>query len=177
MAISVSPLNALRSQFTFLLCPVMQNVGWLINHTSNNRVKLDTRGKEMRKLHFSIVLFFLMMVLSFSYAFSGEITSLSKKASRLKLRMSRQEVISLLGHPTWAVIPGDKGDLALPDPRIRLELYWKNTPCSPVIVQFDSAYKTTGWDQGRAVCGKDVHLFDPPKEYLCGKADRSKLCK
>ena len=119
----------------------------------------------------------LMIILSFSYAFSGEVTSLSKKASELKLGMSRQSVISLLGHPTWAVIPGDKGDLALPDPRINLELYWKNTPCSPVVIQFDSAYKVTGWDEGRAFCGKDARLFEPSNEYSCGKADRSKLCK
>ena len=131
----------------------------------------------MRKLHISILILSLMIALPFSYAFSGEVTSLSKKASGLKIGMSRQAVISLLGHPTWAVIPGDKGDLSLPDPRIRLELYWKNTPCSPVVVQFDSAYKVTGWDEGRAFCGKDAHLFEPSNEYSCDKADRSKFCK
>jgi hypothetical protein len=129
----------------------------------------------MRTLHILIILF--MVVFSFSYAFSEEVTSLSNKASGLKSGMSRQAIISLLGHPTWAVIPGDKGPLSLPDPRIRLELYWKNAPCTPVIVQFDSAYKATGWSEGRVSCGKDVHLFDPSKEYSCGKADRSKFCK
>lgn len=131
----------------------------------------------MRKIHISILILIIMIILPLSYAFSGEVTSLSKKASGLKIGMSRQAVISLLGHPTWAVIPGDKGDLALPDPRIKLELYWKNTPCSPVVVQFNSVYKVTGWDEGRAFCGKDAHLLEPPNEYSCGKADRSKFCK
>jgi len=131
----------------------------------------------MRKIHVSILILLFLIVLSFSYAFSGEITSLSKKASELKIGMSRQVVISLLGHPTWAVIPVDKGDFALPDPRIKLELYWKNTPCSPVVVQFNSVYKVTGWDEGRAYCGKDAYLLEPPNEYSCGKADRSKICK
>ena len=131
----------------------------------------------MRKLFISILIITLMIVLPFSYAFSSEVTSLSKKASGLKIGMSRQAVISLFGHPTWAIIPNDKGDLALPDPRIKLELYWKNTPCSPVVVQFNSVYKVTGWDEGRAFCGKDAHLLEPPNEYLCGKADRSKFCK
>jgi len=131
----------------------------------------------MRKLHVSSLILFLIIVFFFSYAFSEETTSLSKKASGLKNGMSRQAIISLLGHPTWAVIPGDKGQLSLSDPRIRLELYWKNAPCTPVVVQFDSAYKATGWSEGRVACGKDVHLSDPSKEYSCGKADRSKFCK
>ena len=119
----------------------------------------------------------LMIILTFSYAFSGEVTSLSKKASKLKLGMSLQSVISLLVHPTWAVIPGDKGDFDLPDPRIKLELYFKNTPCSPIVVQFNSAYKVTGWDEGRAFCGRDAQLLERSNEYSCGEGDRSKLCK
>jgi len=118
-----------------------------------------------------------MIILPLSYAFSGGVTSLSKKASELKIGMSRKVVINLLDHPTWAVIPSDKGDFALPDPRIKLELYWKNTPCSPVVVQFNSVYKVTGWDEGRVYCGKDAYLLEPPNNYSCGKADRSKFCK
>jgi len=128
-------------------------------------------------LMFLISIVILIMVLSSSFAFSGAVTSLSKKASGLKIGMSRQAIISLLGHPTWAVIPNDKGDLALPDPRIRLELYWENTPCSPVVVQFDSVYKVTGWDEGRAFCGKDAHLFEPSNDYSCKRSDRAKFCK
>jgi hypothetical protein len=129
----------------------------------------------VKKIHISILIIIVFFPLS--YAFSGEVTSLSKKASKLNLRMSRQVVISLLGHPTWAVIPSDKGDVSLPDTRIKLELYWKNTPCHPVVVQFDSGYKVTGWDEGRAICGKDAHLFELSNEYSCGKTNRAKLCK
>jgi hypothetical protein len=131
----------------------------------------------MGKLHISNVILFLLLFLSTPYAFPGEITNLSKKASELKIGMSRQAIISLLGHPTWAVIPSDKGRLSLPDSRIRLTLYWKNAPCTPVIVQFDSAYKATGWSEGRVSCGKDVHLLDPSNEYSCAKVDRSKFCQ
>lgn len=129
----------------------------------------------MKKIYIPILI--LIIVFPLSYAFSGEITALSKKASKLKLRMSRQSAINLLGHSTWAVIPSDKGELALPDPRIKLELYWKNPDCTPVIVQFDSSYKVTGWDEGRAYCGKDAYLFEPPVEYSCSKSDRKKYCK
>jgi len=129
----------------------------------------------MKKIYIPILI--LIIVIPLSYAFSGEVTTLSQKASELKLRMSRKAVINLLGHPTWAVMPSDKGEWALPDSRIKLELYWKNTPCSPVIVQFNSAYKVTGWDEGRGFCGKDVHLFEPSNEYSCGKSDRKIFCK
>ncbi len=100
-----------------------------------------------------------------------------KKGIEAKLRMSRQAVIGILGRPTWAVIPSDGGDFALPDPRVKLDLYWKNTPCSPVIVMFNSAYRVTGWDEGIGFCVKNVHLFSPGNEYSCAKADRAKFCK
>lgn len=129
----------------------------------------------MRKFHISILI--LIVILPLSYAFSDEITSLSKKASKLKVGMSRQVTMKLLGHPTWAVIPGDKGDFTLPDPRIALELHWRNSSCSPVVVQFNSAHKVIGWDEGRAFCGKDAHLFEPSNEYICDKSDRAKFCK
>ena len=129
----------------------------------------------MKKIQILIIA--LIVAFPISHVLSGEITSLSKKASALKIGMTRQAAINLLGTSAWAVIPGDKGDLELPDPRIRLELYWKNPPCSPMVVQFDSSYKVTGWDEGKAFCGKDAHLFEPSNEYSCGKADRTKFCK
>lgn len=125
------------------------------------------------------LIFFIasIVIFSLSYALAAEFTSLSKKASKLKLRMSRQTVIGNLGQPTWAVIPSDKGEVSLPDTNIKLELHWKNTPCSPVVVQFDSAYKVIGWDEGRAICGKDAHIFELSNKYSCGKKNRAKLCK
>ena len=131
----------------------------------------------MRKYHITIMIIAVFVILPLSYAFSGETTILSKKASQLKFGMSKQATIGLLGQPTWVIIPSDEGEFSLPNSRIRLELYWKNTPCAPVIVQFDGKYKTIGWDQGIAFCGKDVYLFEPPEEYLCTKADRAKFCE
>ena len=132
----------------------------------------------MRKIHISILILTLMIVLPLSYAFSGEVTSLSKKASEINTRMPKKTVIRLLGLPTWAVIPSDGGEFALPDPvRVKLELYWKNTPCSPVIVSFNSAYRVIGQDEGWGFCGKDAHITEPSNDYSCGKADRSISCK
>jgi len=101
----------------------------------------------------------------------NKITKLSKRASKLNVRMSREEVFNLLGWPTWVVMSGDEGKLALPDPGIELELYWKNPGWRPVVVQFDESYEVTGWDEGRTYCGDDVRLFEPSDEYLCSKVD------
>jgi hypothetical protein len=108
--------------------------------------------------------------------FSGELTDLSITASKLKIGMSRKEVISFLGTPTWAVIQSDRGNFSLMAPII-IELYWKNTPCTPVAVDFDSTDTVTGWDEGRALCGKDAYMLEPSGDYSCGKADRNKFCK
>ena len=129
-----------------------------------------------------VILFFvsipiLILVFPLPYAFTGDLPPITKKATQLKIAASRQSAIKLLGHSTWAIIPSDKGEWALSDPKIKLELYWKNRPCSPVVVQFDSAYKITGWDEGRSACGNYAHLFEPPDEYLCNKPDRAKFCK
>ena len=73
------------------------------------------------------------------------LTALSAKAARLEMGMNREGVIRLLGPATWASIPGDTGDLALPDPRIGLELYWRNPGCFPVAVDFDPSMKVSGY--------------------------------
>lgn len=120
----------------------------------------------------AILIFFV------SSAFSGEVTSLSKKAATLTIGISRQDVISLLGGtPSWAVIPADKGDFHLSSARVIFGLYWKNTPCSPVVVDFDDAYKVIGWDEGRALCGDDANLYEPSNEYSCNNEDRAKFCE
>ena len=64
-----------------------------------------------------------VITLLFSSAFSGKISQLSKQASQLTMGMSREAVIHLLGPATWASIPSDKGEFAIPDPGIKLELY------------------------------------------------------
>jgi len=139
-----------------------------------NRKRYKLQPNHRRK---TILAFFMLTVILSAFLFAGKITELSKKASNLKMGMSRQSVISLLGPATWAVIPGDTYDFTLPDPRIKLELYWKNPGCSPVIVQFNAKLKVLGWDEGRIYCGKDAHLFEPAEDYSCGKPNREKYCK
>jgi hypothetical protein len=103
-------------------------------------------------------------------------TKLSEKASEIKIGMSRQSVIRLLGSATWAFIPGEEGDCALPNPSIGLELYWRNPGCAPVVVQFDHSNIVMGWDEGR-LCIKDAHVLEPSDECSCKKSDRVKFCR
>ena len=117
----------------------------------------------------------LLSVVMISTGHAQERTELSQKAGRLRIGMTRSQVISLLGPATWAAIPGDQGEYALPDPRIRLELFWKNGRCGPVAVMFDTEYRVSGWDEGR-VCFDTEGLTDPSEEYLCEKADRKRYC-
>ena len=133
--------------------------------------------KKNFKTKTRVIIFFAVSILLPAFLFAGRTTELSKKASSLKAGMSRNSVIKLLGNPTWAIIPGDAYDFTLPDPRIKLELYWKNPGCSPVIVQFNARYKVTGWDEGRIYCGKDAYLFEPAGNYSCNKSDRIRYCK
>lgn len=102
-------------------------------------------------------------------------TAISKKAGSLKIGMTRQAVIALLGPATWASIPGDKGDFELPDPSFSLQLRWPSPGCFPVVANFDQSGKLNGWDEGR-VCIKDADKFVPSAEYSCAKKDRSRLC-
>jgi hypothetical protein len=103
-------------------------------------------------------------------------TELSKKASKLTLDFKRRGVINYLGPPTWAIIPGDTGDWALPDPRIAFELYWKNAPYFPVAVPFNWDEKVTGWNAGYMNCGEQIDVCEPEDEHLCTRPDRSKYC-
>ena len=134
----------------------------------------------MRKIYPSKNRISTVLALTFllpAFVFAGQATELSKRASSLKTGMSRNAVIKLLGPPTWAIIPGDAYDFTLPDPRIKLELYWKNPGCSPVIVQFNASDKVTGWDEGRIYCGKEAYLFEPAKDYSCENSERARYCR
>ena len=116
-----------------------------------------------------------VILLVSSFATAGEVTELSKKASRLKMGMTREAVIRLLGSATWASIPGDKGEFAPPDPRIGLELFWRNPGFTPVAVDFDRNLKVIGWDTGQIPL-QDYYLVEPTDKYSCTKPDRSKYC-
>jgi hypothetical protein len=89
--------------------------------------------------------------------------------------MHRRAVIRLLGPATWASLPTDKGELALPDASFSLELRWRNPGCTPVAVAFDHEGRVSGWDEGR-VCFADAERFEPGAEYSCTKKDRRALC-
>jgi hypothetical protein len=128
------------------------------------------------KRNYCGILAISVITLLFSSAFSGKISQLSKKASQLTMGMSREAVIHLLGPATWASIPSDKGEFAIPDPGIKLELYWRNPGCVPVVVDFDSNLRVIGWDEGR-VCIEGAHLSEPSEEYSCSKPDRSTFCR
>jgi hypothetical protein len=123
-----------------------------------------------------VLIFFTLLTIAFS-ATAGETTELSKKAAGLKTGMSREEVITLLGNATWASIPSDKGDYSVPASDFALVLRWKNSPCTPVVVQFDQSYQVKGWDEGRVICGEGTQALEPEKDYSCEKEDRSQFCK
>lgn len=117
-----------------------------------------------------------LILFSISFHAIGK-TALTKKAASLKLKMSRVEVIKLLGKPTWAILPSDKGELALPK-GTALELYWSNTGCGPVIVMFNKAMQATGWDQGQ-FCMEGAGAAMNPKErsLSCKNKDRKIICQ
>jgi hypothetical protein len=80
--------------------------------------------------------------------------------------MTKTEVLALLDQPSWAVTSDDASDLAEPD--IPLTLIWRNGNCNPVMVNFDSAGRVTGKDEGRALCGGEEYTFLPEDEFAHG---------
>jgi len=114
-----------------------------------------------------------------SAVFASQSTDLSGKAAKLRDGMTRSEVVALLGRATWAAIPKDTGDFELSNKDLLFALYWKNRPCSPVVVDFSVSGNVVGWDEGRGVCGADMgHLkLEPPASLSCAKADRARLCR
>ena len=111
-----------------------------------------------------------------SYAAQAQ-TELSQKAANLKMGMSHPQVLRLLGNPTWAITQSDEGEWALPDNRIRIELWWENGNCNPVSVAFNSSMQVSGWDEGRALCVSGKYTIVPDDTLSCQNADRKKLCK
>lgn len=104
------------------------------------------------------------------------VTELSKKAAKLKTGMSKDETKLLLGPPTWAVLPTDKGEWKL-HPAQRLELMWRNGNCNPVVVSFDAKMRVDGWSEGRSVCGEKPYAFAPGDELLCKRPGRGTACR
>lgn len=86
-------------------------------------------------------------------------TELSKKAAHLREGMTKEQVIKLLGPPTWANT--DKG--------VPLTLGWRNDNCNPVVVTFDKNLLVNGWDEGRVECSDSTYTDVPDDQYLCSK--------
>ena len=96
------------------------------------------------------------------------LTPLSRRASGVSSGMTKTEVLALLDQPSWAVTSDDASDLTEPD--IPLTLIWRNGNCNPVMVNFDSAGKVTGKDEGRVLCGDEEYTFLPEDEFACPRA-------
>ena len=106
-------------------------------------------------------------------------TKLSKKTKKIKPGMSREEVLSILGPPTWAILPSDGGQFSISNySQIRLELRWDNGPqCLPVTVQFDRDHEVVSVGKGRTCdrSGFDESMF-PTGEHGCWNEDRAEMC-
>jgi hypothetical protein len=131
---------------------------------------------QIRRQNLKQILF-LASLLIFSVATHAE-SDLTLKAGTLKIDMTIEQVIELLGPATWAVKKGDKGEFAL-DPSFGLELTlrWDNAPYLPVAVDFNQAQKVTGWDLGKtkdkAMAGLMARGL---ADFSCQKEDRKSLC-
>lgn len=104
----------------------------------------------------------------------GAETELQAKMRKVKLGMTRETVISVVGSPDWAIIPSDSGDFTL-EPEYSLELLWQSQGCAPALVAFDHTGKVVGWNEGR-ICFKGAKTVEPTAEYACSKEDRKKYC-
>ncbi len=104
-----------------------------------------------------------------------QLVSVSTKEKKLRSKMTRLEVLELLGPASWAVLPSDTGEWKLPDRLIKLELYWENGDCAPIAVDFNSAEQVTGWDEGQ-LCVEGASDLVPGTAYSCRKPDRKRYC-
>ena len=103
-------------------------------------------------------------------------TALSKKAEQLRIGMTREQAIELLGTPYAAALPQDSGPLTLPNGSFGLELRWKNPGCRDISVMFsENPLLVIGWDDGSGFCTlKDTRSR---KHISCEKEDRKNFCK
>lgn len=93
----------------------------------------------------------------------------------LKLGMSRSDVIRKLGKPNWAAIPGDEGQLSLPDASFGLELRWSNPACRDVVVMFSPPpHQVIGWDDGASYCKMPIKA--DYEDFSCELPDRKQFC-
>lgn len=93
-------------------------------------------------------------------------TELSKKTLKLRIGMTRAEVLKVLGTPTWG-----QSYAGMP-----LDWTWKNGNCNPVDVTFDGSLHVNGFNEGRASCSDTEYQDVPDDQYLCTNPDVQVLC-
>ncbi|OGT06931.1 MAG: hypothetical protein A2103_05465 [Gammaproteobacteria bacterium GWF2_41_13] len=93
-------------------------------------------------------------------------TELSKKTLKLRIGMTRAEVLKVLGTPTWG-----QSYAGMP-----LDWTWKNGNCNPVDVTFDGSLHVNGFNEGRASCSDKEYQDVPDDQYLCTNPDVQVLC-
>lgn len=105
-------------------------------------------------------------------------TRLSEKTALLRLGMTQLEVFTLLGEPTWVIMPADSGYWSIRDKRlVALEFHWQNATCNPVIAYLNANRKLIAWDTGRTQCFEKQRYTDlPPDHYRCD-GGRQKICR
>ena len=100
---------------------------------------------------------------------TATVTELSQQASELRLGMTTEEVLALLGPPSWAVTSEDSSEYSGLD--LPLLLIWKNGNCNPVEVEFSVVGEALGWNEGRALCGDAEYAFLPEEAFACPRID------
>lgn len=99
----------------------------------------------------------------------------TKEMGKLRLGMSRQKVINLLGPASWVILSTDRGKYTLSDDTLAFELQWENKDCRNASVAFSKVTQgAVGWDDGSGYCESSP----PPSfdRFSCNKPDRQALC-
>ncbi len=124
----------------------------------------------------------LLLLLMSAPTWSAGPTETSKAANRLEKGMQLNTVLSILGEPSWAILPKDSGKYSLNQPpdtpedkKAAFELLWANGDCAPVSVYFTQYYKVIGWERGLN-CGPNA-VTELPEKYSCDRSDRSRYCR
>ena len=117
---------------------------------------------------------------------SGTVTELSQQASELSIGMTTEEVLALLGPPSWALTSEDASEFtdtySFPSVRVGwrgekwteplpLLLVWKNGNCNPVEVRFSVAGEALAWEEGNGVCLEANYPLLPEDAFACPRTD------
>lgn len=96
----------------------------------------------------------------------------------LREGLSRTEVIRLLGFPSWAVLPGDRGNFDTLDRSMHeaLILVWPVPGCNPMTVVFNDSMQVMVWDGGGQVCTMG-DAVNPTRQHSCARRDRRRYCQ